>query len=566
MAAVAAPFQQSEAVLRALIESPQRIVIFALDAQYHYLAFNNNHARTMRQIWGVDISVGANMLDLIGRSDDRAKARANFDRVLAGESFTLIEEYGDTRMERRFYEDVYSPVRDSEGRITGVAVYLTDITEHRRVELELEDYRNHLEDLVQQRTRELESAHAQLLRAQKLESLGVLAGGIAHDFNNLLAVILARAELCLRELPDGTGAVAHLPIIRDAALEARMLTKQLLNYAGKGRFVLEDIELNGVVRGMEQLVRASISKVIRLSFELSDGQLPVAGDATQLRQVVLNLVTNAAEAIGSRVGVIRVRTGTTQIAPGSLRATCLPSSVSVGHYAYLEVEDDGCGIADEHRDKIFDPFFSTKFAGHGLGLAAVLGITKSHGGAIVLDSRPQGGSCFRVLLPQVDNPLRSGSVATAVGSQVLHGSGCVLVVDDEAPVRQATSELLRSMGYDVLEADGGVAALALFRERGEDVDAVLLDLAMPEMNGEQVLRELKKLRAQVPIVLLTAYAEDESRVRFSSGELAGFIAKPFAREELAGVLGGVVRKPAGGEPTRVDPSRANPDGDRHGGK
>lgn len=565
MAAVAAPFQQSEAVLRALIESPQRIVIFALDAQYHYLAFNNNHARTMRQIWGVDISVGANMLDLIGRSDDRAKARANFDRVLAGESFTLIEEYGDTRMERRFYEDVYSPVRDSEGRITGVAVYLTDITEHRRVELELEDYRNHLEDLVQQRTRELELAHAQLLRAQKLESLGVLAGGIAHDFNNLLAVILARAELCLRELPDGTGAVAHLPIIRDAALEARMLTKQLLNYAGKGRFVLEDIELNGVVRGMEQLVRASISKVIRLSFELSDGQLPVAGDATQLRQVVLNLVTNAAEAIGSRVGVIRVRTGTTQIAPGSLRATCLPSSVSVGHYAYLEVEDDGCGIADEHRDKIFDPFFSTKFAGHGLGLAAVLGITKSHGGAIVLDSRPQAGTCFRVLLPQVENPLRTGSVAPAVGSQVLHGSGCVLVVDDEAPVRQATSELLRSMGYDVLEADGGVAALALFRER-EDVDAVLLDLAMPEMNGEQVLRELKKLRAEVPIVLLTAYAEDESRVRFSSGELAGFIAKPFAREELAGVLGGVVRKPAGGEPTRVDPSRANPDGDRHGGK
>ena len=182
-------FRQTEAVLRSVIESPPGMVIFALDAQYRYLAYNQNHARTMQQIWGVQIGVGLNMLALIGRDDDRAKARANFDRALAGASFTLIEEYGDTRMDRRVYEDIYSPVLDDKGAIVGLAVYLKDITEQRRVELELERYRGQLEELVEKRTLELTLAHTQLSHAQKLESLGVLAGGIAHDLNNLLADI-----------------------------------------------------------------------------------------------------------------------------------------------------------------------------------------------------------------------------------------------------------------------------------------------------------------------------------------------------------------------------------------
>jgi signal transduction histidine kinase len=267
-------FQQSEAVLQGILESPQNIVIFALDRGYRYLAFNENHARTMKHIWGVDIRPGDSMLDLIGREDDRNKAKINFDRALGGESFTVIEEYGDERIHRRFFEDIYSPIRDEHGSVIGLTVYLTDITEQRSAQIELEKHRNHLEELVRQRTIELESAHAQLLHAQKLESLGVLAGGIAHDFNNLLAVILARAELAASLLPDYHPVRGHIDIVRDTSLEARMLTKQLLGYSGKGKFVVQTVNLSEMVQSMSQLLRASTRKSITLSFELSESPWP----------------------------------------------------------------------------------------------------------------------------------------------------------------------------------------------------------------------------------------------------------------------------------------------------
>jgi signal transduction histidine kinase/ActR/RegA family two-component response regulator len=529
-------FQQPEAVLRALIESPEHIVIFALDRHYRYLAYNQNHARTMKQIWGVQIAVGTSMLELIGREDDRAKACKNFDRALAGESFTVIEEYGDTRMERRVYEDIYSPVHNEDGHIIGLAVYLTDITEHRRAQLELERYRGHLEELVEQRTRELETAHARLLHAQKLESLGVLAGGIAHDFNNLLAVVLSRAELCSPLLPEDGAARAHVAIIRETALEARMLTRQLLGYAGKGTFLLETLSLNDIVSGMATLVRASVSKGIRLEYEPYAGVLAVQGDPTQLRQVLLNLVTNAAEAIGANVGSIVVRTGMAEVTALTLKSAGFSTDLPLGTYAYLEVEDTGTGIGAETKNRLFDPFFTTKFTGRGLGLAAVLGIVKAHRGTVLVESEPGRGSKFRVLLPSVDVARLPAEEPRLREVEAFRATGSTLVVDDEAAVRTVTSEVLRSIGYRVLEADGGAAACGLFRQHAAEIDIVLLDLAMPDMNGEETLRELRKIRADVRVVLLTAYAEDEFRMRFVPGDLAGFIAKPYSREELVEVL------------------------------
>jgi two-component system, cell cycle sensor histidine kinase and response regulator CckA len=529
-------FRQAEAVLRAVIESPQRIVSFALDRQYRYLAFNQNHARTMRQLWGAQIDVGVSMLGVILGEEDRARARRNFDRALAGESFTLVEEYGDATKERRAHEDVYSPVRDEHGAIIGLAVYLTDITGHRQAEQELERYRSQLEQLVDQRTRELEAAHLQLMHSQKLESLGVLAGGIAHDFNNLLAVVLARSELCLRQLSTAGPEREHLSIIRETALEARMLTRQLLSYAGKGQFLLETLNLNDIATGISQLLRASISKGIRLQLELAEEAVPVLGDRTQLRQVVLNLVTNAAEAIGQRAGTVVVRTGISEVTDRTLREACLTTALRGGSYAHLEVEDDGSGISDDVRGRLFDPFFTTKFSGRGLGLAAVLGIVKSHHGTIALHTRPEQGSLFRVLLPLSEAAQVRGPAPATGLTQDFRGSGCALVVDDEAAVRTVTSEVLRSLGYRVLEADGGAAACHLLRSHGAEVQVVLLDLAMPDMNGEEALRELKKIRAEVPVILLTAYAQDEFRARFLPGDLAGFVAKPFAREELVEAL------------------------------
>jgi two-component system, cell cycle sensor histidine kinase and response regulator CckA len=514
------------------MESPQGIVFFALDRQYRYLAYNQNHARTMQQIWGAQVAVGVDMLSLIGREDDRRKARAGFDRALAGESFTLIEEYGDARMERRVYEDTYSPVHDDTGEIVGLAVYLRDITEQRTAELELERYRDHLEELVEQRTSELKAAHAQLLHAQKLESLGVLAGGIAHDFNNLLAIMLARAELYFREVPEHSAGSGHVSIIRDTAFEARALTKQLLGYAGKGKLLVEPLNLNGVLQNMAQLLRASIGKDIRLELEPSTETVAVQGDDTQLRQVLLNLVTNAAEAIGSAVGKVVIRTGLLQVtAPAADRAD-FTSEVPSGRYAYLEVEDTGAGIEGADLEKIFDPFFTTKFSGRGLGLAAVLGIVKGHQGTVVVDSQSGRGSRFRILLPAIEaGRMPKSSVPERVRGGP-RGSGCALVVDDEAAVRAATVAILSSAGYRVLEADGGAAALRLFRAAYADIDVVLLDLAMPGMNGEHTLRELRQVRSDVPVVLLTAYAEDELRLRAVRDDLAGFVTKPFSYEEL----------------------------------
>jgi len=537
-------FQQPEAVLRSLIESPQHIVIFALDRQYRYLAYNQNHERTMKQIWGVQIAVGANMLELIGRDDDRSKARENFDRALSGESFAVIEEYGDTLLERRTYEDTYSPVYNDDGQIIGLAVYLTDITEHRRAQLELERYRGHLEELVEQRTRELEAAHAQLLHAQKLESLGVLAGGIAHDFNNLLAVILSRSELCTPLFADDSLASGHVSIIRETALEARMLTRQLLSYAGKGTFLIETLSLNDVVHSMAQLLRASVSKGIRLEFEANDGTIAVLGDATQLRQVMLNLVTNAAEAIGSGVGSIQVRTGLTDVTPATLRGSCFSSDLESGRCAYLEVEDNGSGIADDTKTRLFDPFFTTKFTGRGLGLAAVLGIVKAHHGAVFVDSGVGRGARFRVLLPVAEVERIPDSGARQSQAEPFRAEGCALVVDDEPAVRVVTSEVLRTLGYRVFEADGGVMACDIYRRHADQIGIVLLDLAMPDMNGEQTLRELQKVRRDVRVVLLTAYAEDEFRMRFVQDDLAGFIAKPFAYDELIEVLRHATHRPA----------------------
>jgi len=305
--------------------------------------------------------------------------------------------------------------------------------------------------------------------------------------------------------------------------------------------LVELLDLNHLVTSMAQLLRASVSKAIRLELELCADPVAVQVDVTQMRQVILNLLTNAAEAIDAESGNIWVRTGFVEVTASTARSLYAPTEPPVGAYAFLEVEDDGIGISEETRGRLYDPFFTTKFAGRGLGLAAVLGIVKSHHGAILLDTRPAGGSRFRVLLPAEDAAKLCETTPNTSYAEPTPGEACVLVVDDEAPVRVATGEILRSLGYRVYEADGGASACELFRRHIREIDVVLLDLAMPDMNGEQTLRQLKQLRSDVRVILLTAYAEDEFRVRFLKGDLAGFLTKPFARDELIQVL----RMPSG---------------------
>jgi signal transduction histidine kinase/CheY-like chemotaxis protein len=544
VAAGAGRFRQTDAVLRSLLESSPSIAVFALDRQYRYLAFSQGHAQAMARRWGAQVGVGVDMLALITDPEERALARAHLDRALAGECFSLVEGASDAQAECGS-QDRYRPVHDETGQIIGISVCSRDVSEQHRAEWALERCRAQLEAALEQRTAELNATQERLLHAQKMQTLGLLTGGIAHDFNNLLAIMLARTELYFRDAPEGLAASDHVSIVRDTALEARSLTRQLLGHAGKGPLQLEPLSLTGVVQNMARLLRASLGKDIRLELEPGSGVVAARGDDTQLRQVLLNLVTNAAEAIGDAIGTIVIRTGVTELTSSSHERRWFAGQLANGRYAYLEVEDTGAGISPADRERLFDLFFTTKVTGRGLGLAAVLGIVERHHGTVMVDSRPGSGSRFRVLLPAVSSGRVPQSLASVRQSVAPRNSGCALVIDDEAAVRAATVAILSSAGYHVLEADGGEAAKRLFRSHSSEIDVVLLDLAMPGSNGEQTLLALRQIRADVPVILLTAYARDDARPAAIRDELAGFVAKPFSYEELINAVKSVATPTSG---------------------
>jgi two-component system cell cycle sensor histidine kinase/response regulator CckA len=315
-----------------------------------------------------------------------------------------------------------------------------------------------------------------------------------------------------------------------------MLTKQLLAYAGRAKCMVQLTTLDELVESMAQLLRATVNKSIQLTFALDGSSSPVEVDVTQLSQVVLDLVGNAADAIGEQPGAIQVRTRALHVDEQLLKQACVNPGIAPGPYACLEVEDDGCGMDEQVRRKLFDPFFTTKVSARGLGLAAVLGIVTSHRGTILLRSAPARGSCFSVLLPVARTATERPGVDAGRAADQARRRGLVLVVDDEEPVREVTCEVLESLGYEVLQAEGGRRACELFGAQRARIDLVLLDMSMPEMNGEQTLHELRAIRPDVRIVLMTGYAEDDVQLRFEPDQLAGFLAKPFAKRELGEVI------------------------------
>ena len=387
-------------------------------------------------------------------------------------------------------------------------------------------------------------------QAQKLESLGVLAGGIAHDFNNILTAILGNAELALAGLPPYATACGNIREIQKASQRAAELSKQMLAYSGKGRFVVEPIDLGKFVGEMTHLLDASISKKAVLKYDFIDNLPTIKGDATQIRQVVMNLISNASEAIGDKDGVIAVSTGVIDCDRAHLDSVDETLRVGLGKplpegaYVYLEVADDGCGMDAETTKKIFDPFFTTKFTGRGLGMAAVLGIVRGHDGAIKIHSEPGKGSTFRVLFPASEPADSSDPILArdAVQSQAWRSEGTVLIVDDEQSVCDVGEQMLSMMGFGVLTAADGCEAVEIFRDRADEIDCVLLDLTMPHMGGEEALGELRRIREDVTVILCSGYSEQDVSERFTGKGLAGFIQKPYnmaaLREKLMTVLPG----------------------------
>jgi signal transduction histidine kinase len=475
-----------------------------------------------------------------------------YDAILSGKVTTVEAlEYIDNSQNKAVFHGILIPLDNrhlaaSLQSVTGDSSEQRTQEQHRsKLEHELHEQSSKLqlavEELEHERA-ETENQRALLKRlqredqeAQKLESLGALAGGIAHDFNNLLLGVLGYADLALRRLTPDAPAWEFIKGIKSSALKAAELCNQMLAYSGEGRFVIEPLSLNSVLEDMRHLLSVSMSKKISLKLDLAVDIPAIEADKSQLHQLILNLVINASEAIGSKNGEINIRTGTVDCDLDYLNDTFLSQSLPMGLYVSLDVEDTGCGISDDIYQKIFDPFFSTKFTGRGLGLSNVLAISRGHRGAVVVKTAINAGTLFRVLFP----PLRTQIlpvVSKAEDQKQSVGEGAILLVDDDDSVRNVVSLVLEEVGFSVITACNGLEALEIYKTRRQEFKCVLLDMAMPVLDGEETFYELKKIDPNVTVVLSSGYNKQDLINRFDAQELAGFVKKPYEITSLLEVL------------------------------
>jgi PAS domain S-box-containing protein len=466
--------------------------------------------------------VGTTLQDYVQAHDPSFLPLAVHYHALNGQTISREGEW-----QGRTYQIHVQPLRNSEGVIIGCLGIAIDVSERRRAEEERRQF------------------EAQMQHAQKLESLGVLAGGIAHDFNNLLTGVLGNASLALLDLPPDSPARVPLRQIETAARRAGELTKQMLAYSGRGRFQVQPVDLSRIIDEMAGLLQTVISKKAALEFDFAPDLPAVMADATQVRQVVMNLITNASEALGDNSGVVTLRTGVMNASRAYLTGTHVPCDLPEGAYVFLEVSDTGAGIDAATMSRIFDPFFSTKFTGRGLGLAAVLGIVRGHQGAIKVESQLGRGTTFKVLFPCTSDAAGDDS-GQPTAPERWRGSGTVLVVEDEVTVRQVAQQVLEYAGFRVLLAADGREGIDLFRRHCQEIAAVLLDLTMPHVSGEEAYRELRLIRPDVRVILMSGYTEQEVNTLFAGKGLAGFVQKPFHVADLLGTLRRVLERATSG--------------------
>ncbi len=380
----------------------------------------------------------------------------------------------------------------------------------------------------------------QFQQTQKLESLGVLAGGIAHDFNNILAVIMGYSSLIKMDYDD---AEKHIPEIEKAAERAAALCRQMLAYAGKAQFIEDQINTWMLVDEMVTMLKTTIKQNVVIKPELCTDTHFITGDASQIRQIVMNLIINAAEAIGEEQGEICVSLARKEIQEGQSKKDHLGKVIPAGQYICFKVTDNGCGMDDETRCKIFEPFYTTKFTGRGLGMSAVLGIITAHKGALQLTSQPGKGTTFKVYLPiQNSDTAGDDTISHAVPSVPWQGSGTILLAEDEEQVKLIAKTMLTILGFTVIEASNGKEALELYHNNAADITLVVTDIGMPVMGGYELFRELKKLNPELPIIISSGFGEADVTSRIPIDEIAGLINKPYSFDQLRKVLMDVVEE------------------------
>jgi two-component system CheB/CheR fusion protein len=487
---------QVSAQFRAVVESSVDAII-SKDMNGTIQSWN----RSAEQIFGYTAAevIGQSISILVPPGHAREEADI-IERIRRGGHVKHFETVRSRKGGREIHVSLtISPILDDSGKVVGVSNIARDISERKSLE-------------------------EQLWQTQKLESLGVLAGGLAHDFNNLLTGIMGNASLAMYDLGESSPGWARMQEILQASERAALLVGQMLAYAGKGKYVVERLDLSSQVSEIVTLVQRSIPRLVELDLRLESGLPAVEADRSQIQQIIMNLTMNAAEAIGDRAGTVTVITRS--------------GEANAERQVVLEVRDTGCGMNAETQARIFDPFFTTKFTGRGLGLAAVLGIIQAHHGTIGVESIPGKGSTFTVVLPAASLLPTPKAAEPQVD---LRGYGNILVADDEELVQNMARITLQRYGYTVEVTGDGREAVDAFASRPKDFAAVLLDLTMPVMNGEEALRRIREIRPEVPVVLSSGFSEVEASQRFHDQSMAGFLQKPYTATALARIIKQAVR-------------------------
>jgi PAS domain S-box-containing protein len=453
--------------------------------------------------------------------DDRQQkmARALLDSVFEDRKTIEARERLELGTQQGVWQISATPLTGLAGEVSFALVVARNVTDEARA------------------AEEMRALEHRLFHAQKSESLGVLAGGIAHDFNNLLVSILGNLELAIEmeEVQAGSELRGLLEAAELASENAASLTQQLLAYAGDKKVLAEPVDLSQLLRDTIAVTRSAVSEGITFEADAAAG-IWTTGDPTQLRQVMMNLITNSGESLEGKGGRIRLETGLMDADEGYLADCYLADDIKPGGFAYLEVADNGSGIAPEALPRIFDPFFTTKFQGRGLGLAGTVGVVRSHGGALRIESELGSGTTIRLLLPYDETSMAAGEAAAREErtdrETTEPSSGTILVVDDDPGVSSMVEALLDQLGYDVVSAGGGRAAVDIFRERHEQIDAVLLDLTMPDLAGNVVLQELRFIRPAVPVVIMSGNSDRHVAEMLEGETGVELLPKPFRKSAL----------------------------------
>lgn len=506
--------RRSDAVFLDDVFESIRDGISVLDTELNILRVNQWMQRTYELTGCPD---GAKCYEVFHRRSEPCEHCPSRETLRTGRPRITVMGYPDDGKPDKWFELHTFPCLDASGQLSGVIQHLKDITEQRKTE-------------VQRRRLEEQNQYS-----QKIESLGQLAGGIAHDFNNLLMGVLGNAGMVRQELPaDAPAARYYLDQIEQAAQQAADLTRQILAYSGQTPLSLQPLNLNAIIQENRKLIEISVPAQVNLNIHLEPEPPLIHADPDQLRHMLMNILMNASEAMGGRAGRILLAAGAQYCTRACLDQAYAQERLSEGYYAFVEVSDTGDGMRPDIQHKIFDPFFSTKFVGRGLGLAAVLGIIRAHGGGIQVHSAPGRGSRFKVLFPVI--PVDPAGTENGGKPRAERQPGTILVVEAQAPVREVLRHILERFGHTVHTAAGRAECIEIYKRQRERIDLVLLDMNMPRIDCTETFRTLRRLDGRVQVILTSGYNESEAIDWISRRELAGFIQKPYRPAEVIEVI------------------------------